>query len=84
VKATLGAPLIRHAIEQATNGGRLALGPQLDSARAQLTAQMNRPLAPDVVVGGGVTSLRLTGLYLTNDAFVVRVLLEGEAGLWAK
>ena len=45
---------------------------------------MNRPLAPDVVVGGGVTSLRLTGLYLTPDAFVVRVLLEGEAGLWAK
>jgi hypothetical protein len=84
VKATLGAPLIKHAIEQATNGGRLALGPQLDSARTQLTQQMNRPLAPDIVVGGGVTSLRLTGLYLTSDAFVVRVLLEGEAGLWAR
>jgi hypothetical protein len=84
VKATLGAPLVKHAIEVATNGGRLALGPQLDSARAQLSQQMNRPLAPDVVVGGGVTGLRLTGLYLTPDAFVVRVLLEGEAGLWAK
>jgi hypothetical protein len=84
VKATLGAPLIKHAIEQATNGGRYALGPQLDSARVELTQQMNRPLAPDVVVGGGLTSLRVTGLYTTADAFVVRVLLEGEAGLWAR
>jgi hypothetical protein len=84
VKATLGAPLVKHAIEVATNGGRLALGPQLDSVRAQLTQQMNRPLAPDVVVGGGVTGVRLTGLHLTADAFVVRVLLEGAAGLWAK
>src|SRR5205085_9864572 len=49
VKATLGAPLVKRAIEQATNGGRLALGPQLDSARTPLTQQINRPPAPDVV-----------------------------------
>ncbi len=84
LKATLGAPLIRHAINQATGGGRLALGPQLDSARIQLTHQMNRPLAPDVAVGGGLTALRVTGVYSTPSAFVVRVLLEGEAGLWAR
>jgi hypothetical protein len=84
VKATLGAPIVKHAIEQATNGGRLALGAQLDSARMQLTQQMNRPLAPDVVVGGGITGLRVTGLYMTATSFVVRVLLEGEAGLWAR
>ncbi|MBV9880209.1 MAG: DUF4403 family protein [Gemmatirosa sp.] len=84
VKATLAAPLIKHAIEVATNGGRLALGAQLDSARMQLTQQMNRPLAPDVYVGGGVSGLQVTGLYVTPTSFVVRVLLEGSAGLWAR
>jgi hypothetical protein len=84
LKATLGAPLIRRAINAATGGGKLALGPQLDATRAQLTQQMNRALAPDVAVGGGVRSLRVTGLYTTSSAFVVRVLLEGEAGLWAR
>jgi hypothetical protein len=84
LKATLGAPLIRRAINAATGGGKLALGPQLDSTRAQLTRQMNRALAPDVVIGGGVRTLRVTGLYTTASSFVVRVLLEGEAGLWAR
>jgi hypothetical protein len=84
VKATLAAPIIKHAIESATNGGRLALGAQLDSARMQLTQQMNRPLAPDVAVGGGVTNLRVTHFAITPTSFVVRVLLEGEAGLWAR
>jgi hypothetical protein len=84
VKTTLAAPLIKHAIEQATNRGRLALGAQLDSARTQLTAQMNRPLAPDVAVGGGVTGLTVTHFAITPTAFVVRVLLEGQAGLWAR
>lgn len=84
VKATLAAPLIHHAIDVATNGGRLALGAQLDSARMQLTAQMNRPLAPDVAVGGGMTGLTVTHFAITPTAFVVRVLLEGQAGLWAR
>ena len=84
LKATLGAPLVRRAIDAATGGGRLALGPQLDAARQQLTQQMNRALAPDVAVGGGVRTLRVTGLHTTATAFVVRVLMEGEAGLWAR
>jgi hypothetical protein len=84
LKATLGAPLIRRAINQATGGGRLALGAQLDAARLELTRQMNRTLAPDVAVGGTVRDLRITGLYTTADAFVVRVLLEGNAELWAR
>jgi hypothetical protein len=84
LKATLGAPLIRRAIDAATGGGRLALGPQLDATRRQLTQQMNRALAPDVAVGGGVHALQVTGLHTTPTAFVVRVLLEGEAGLWAR
>ena len=50
----------------------------------QLTQQMNRPLAPDVMVGGGIKDFRVTGLYVTPSAFVVRVLLEGDAGLWAR
>ncbi len=84
MKATLGAPLIRRAIERATSGGRVALGTQLDSARYQLDRQLNRPLSPDLLVGGGVRALRVTGLHMTPTAFVVRVLLEGEAGLWAR
>ena len=84
LKATLGAPLIRRAIDAATGGGRLALGPQLDATRAQLTQQMNRALAPDVAIGGGVRTLKVTGLHTTATAFVVRALMEGEAGLWAR
>ncbi|MDF1502107.1 DUF4403 family protein [Roseisolibacter sp. H3M3-2] len=84
LKATLGAPLIKRAIDQATGGGKLALGPQLDAARLQLTRQLNRPLAPDVAVGGGVRTLRVTGLHTSDSAFVVRVLLEGDAGLWVR
>jgi hypothetical protein len=84
IKATLAAPFVGRAIAQATNGGRYAVGPQLDAARAELTRAMNRPLAPEVAVGGGVTALVVTGVFTTPDAFVVRVLLTGEAGLWAR
>jgi hypothetical protein len=84
MKATLGAPLIKRAIEQSTNRGRLALGAQLDSARFQLNQQLNRPLSPELIVGGGIKELGVTGLYMTPTAFVVRVMLEGEAGLWAR
>jgi hypothetical protein len=84
LKATLGAPLIKRAIDQATGGGRLALGPQLDSARMQLTHRLNGPVSPDLVVGGGVRSLTVTGVHTTPTAFVLRVLLEGDAGLWAR
>ena len=84
LKATLGAPLIKRAIDQATGGGRLALGPQLDSARMQLTHRLNGPVSPDLVVGGGVRSLTVTGVHTTPTAFLVRVLLEGDAGLWAR
>jgi hypothetical protein len=62
----------------------MAVGPKLDSTRTQLTAQLNRPLAPGVVVGGGVTSLDVRSLHVTQTAFVLRVLLTGEAGLWAR
>ena len=82
--ATLGAPLVRRAIDEATNGGRVALGPQLDATRLALTRQLNRALTADVVMGGGIRTLTVTGVHASATGFVVRVLLEGEAGLWAR
>ncbi len=84
LEATLGAELIRRAIDAATGGGRLALGPQLHATRSELTQRASRALAPGVAVGGGVRAFRVTGLHTTPTAFVARVLLEGETGLWAR
>jgi hypothetical protein len=81
LRATLGAPLIRRALDQATGGGRLNVGAQLDSLRFQLTRQLNQQLAPGVLVGGGVTDVRIAGLHTTADAIVVRVVLDGTARL---
>jgi hypothetical protein len=44
VKATLGAPLVGRAVRRATNGGRVALGAQLDSVRAELMRKLNGPM----------------------------------------
>lgn len=81
LKVTLGAPLIRRALNQATSNGRLDVGAQLDSARHTLTQQLNRQLAPGMLVGGGITDVRIEGLHTTPDAIVVRVRLEGAAQL---
>ena len=79
LKVTLGAPLIRHALDEATGKGRLNVGAQLDSARAELTQLLNRRLAPGMAVGGGISDVRIQGVHLTADAILVRVLLEGSA-----
>lgn len=84
LKVTLGAPLIRRAIHQATSGGRLNVGEQLDAVRAELTARLNGTLAPGVLVGGGVEDVRITGIHSTPEAFVVRVLLQGSAQLFVQ
>jgi hypothetical protein len=81
LKATLGAPLIGRALDQATGGGRLNVGAQLDSLRYQLTQQLNRRLAPGVLVGGGIREVRIAGVHTTGDAIVVRVVLDGDARL---
>ena len=81
LKATLGAPLIRRALNRATGGGRLNVGAQLDSARSRLTQLLNRPVASGMHVGGGITDVRIVGLHLTADAIVVRVELDGTARL---
>ena len=79
MKASLGAPMIRRALEEATGHGALDVGTQLDSLRATLTREMNRELAPGVALEGAVTSIAIRGLYATPTSFVLRVVLDGEA-----
>ncbi|MBC7673994.1 MAG: DUF4403 family protein, partial [Polaromonas sp.] len=81
VKATLGSYRIKRAINQATGHGRLDVGTQLDSLRAQLSAQLNRSLAPGVSVAGNVTDIRIAALATSGTAFVLRVILDATARL---
>ncbi|MEP6618368.1 MAG: DUF4403 family protein [bacterium] len=80
-KATLGSYRIKRALDQATGHGRLDVSTQLDSLRRQLTTQLNRPLAPGVTVSGSVDGLKIAGLATTGTAFVLRVVLDGQARL---
>ncbi len=82
VKATLAAPLIGRAIRRATMGGRVPLGAQLDSVRAELMRKLNGSVAPGVVLGSSVTTLQITAVSSTATAFVVRARLGGQAGVW--
>jgi hypothetical protein len=79
IKATLGAPRIRHALDSASGHGRLDIGEQLDRVKTQLTSQLNRELAPGVLLSGAVTDVRIDRLYATATAFVLRVAFDGEA-----
>ena len=81
IKATLGAIRIRHALDEATGHGRLAVGEQLDRVKSQLATQLNRQLAPGVMLSGGVNDVRIGGLFTTQTAFVLRVVFDGEAKL---
>ena len=80
-KATLGSYRIKRALDQATGHGQLDVGTQLDSLRGQLSAQLNRSLAPGVSVAGSVTDIRIAGLATSGTAFVLRVVLDGLAKL---
>ena len=80
-KATLGSYRIKRAMDQVTGHGRLDVGTQLDSLRGQLSAQLNRSLAPGVSVAGGVTDIRIVGLATSGTAFVLRVILDATARL---
>lgn len=84
LKVTLGAPLIRRALDDATSHGELDLGAQLDSVRHTLTSQLNRRLGPGISVGGGVREVRVDGIHTTPTSFVVRVTLLGEAQLFVQ
>jgi hypothetical protein len=81
IKATLGSYRIKRALDQATSHGQLDVGTQLDSLRHQLTAQLNRPLAPGVTVAGTVDDIRIARLATSGTAFVLRVVLDGQAKL---
>ena len=82
VKATLGAPLVGRAVRRATNGGRIALGAQLDSVRAELMRKLNGPMAPGVVMGSSVRDLQIIDVTATATAFVVKARLTGQSGVW--
>ncbi len=79
IKATLGASRIRHALDDATGHGRLAIGEQLDRVRSQIGAELNRELAPGVTLSGSVPGVRIERLYTTQSAFVLRVVFDGSA-----
>ena len=79
VKSTLGAGRIKSAIEAATGKGKLAVGDQLDSLKSRLTQELNRDLGPGVRLAGSVNDVRFTRMYTTQTAFVLRVILDGEA-----
>ena len=82
VKATLGAPLVGRAVRRATNGGRIALGAQLDSVRVELMRMLNGPMSPGVVMGSSVRELQIIGVTATATAFVVKARLTGQSGVW--
>ena len=79
VKSTLGAGRIKSAIDAATGKGHLAVGEQLDSLRSRLTQELNRELAPGVRLAGSVNDVRFSRMFTTPNAFVLRVVLDGEA-----
>ena len=81
IKATLGAPRIHRALDQATGHGRLAVGEQLDRFKTQLGTELNRELAPGVTLVGAVTDVRIEHLYTTPTAFVLRVVFDGAASI---
>lgn len=79
IKAALGAIRIRHALEAATGHGKLAVGSQVDILKSELGMELNRELAPGVMMSGYVRDARVDRFYAKPNAFVVRVVLDAEA-----
>ena len=79
IKSTVGAGRIKSAIDAATGKGHLAVGEQLDSLKSRLTQELNRELAPGVRLAGSVNDVRFSRMFTTQTAFVLRVVLDGEA-----
>lgn len=79
IKAALGAGRIRRALEAATGHGKYAIGDQVDMLKTELGIELNRELAPGVVMSGYVKDARIDRLYAKPDAFVLRVVLDAEA-----
>jgi hypothetical protein len=79
IKAALGAGRIRRALEAATGHGKYAIGDQVDMLKTELGIELNRELAPGVMMSGYVKDARIDRLYAKSDAFVLRVVLDAEA-----
>jgi hypothetical protein len=79
IKSSLGAGRIKSAIDAATGRGHLAVGEQLDSLKSRLNYELNRSLAPGVRLAGSVNDVRFSRMFTTQTAFVLRVVLDGEA-----
>jgi hypothetical protein len=79
IKSTFGAGRIKAAIDSATGKGHLAVGEQLDSLKSRLNYELNRSLAPGVRLAGSVNEVRFSRMFTTQTAFVLRVVLDGEA-----
>jgi hypothetical protein len=79
LKSTLGSGRIKSAIDAATGKGHLSVGEQLDSLKSRLTEQLNRSLAPGVQLAGNVNDVRVSRLFTTQTAFVLRVVVDAEA-----
>ena len=79
IKSTFGAGRIKSAIDEATGKGHLAVGEQLDSLKSRLTHELNRELSPGVRLAGSVNDVRFSRMFTTQTAFVLRVVLDGEA-----
>jgi uncharacterized protein DUF4403 len=78
-KASIGSGRIKHGIDEVTGHGHLRIGEQLDSLGARLTQELNRTLAPGVSLTGAIRSISIDRLYTTQTAFVLRVVLDGDA-----
>ncbi|HEY2377122.1 MAG TPA: DUF4403 family protein [Gemmatimonadaceae bacterium] len=79
IKSTFGAGRIKAALDAATGKGHLAVGEQLDSLKSRLNYELNRSLAPGVRLAGSVNDVRFSRMFTTQTAFVLRVVLDGEA-----
>ena len=78
----MGAPLVNRAVRRATNGGRIAVGAQLDSVRVELMLMLTGPMGPGVVMGSSVRELQIIEVTATATAFVVKARLTGQSGVW--
>jgi len=80
-KASIGSGRIKRGIDEVTSHGHMRIGEQLDSLGARLTHELNRTLAPGVSLTGAIRSITIDRLYTTQTAFVLRVVLDGDAAI---
>jgi hypothetical protein len=60
---------------------RLSIGPKMDELKDKVDKALNRPMGPFVHLSAKVSSLQVMGGYADNEGIVVRVSIQGTAGL---